>query len=138
MEKWQEEDCKRVAALFEDVRNRAAFARDYSVPGGQAMIYQHINVLRPVGLDAAVAYARGFHVSLSTISPTLATKVQEVLKVGVAAPSTTSETKNDWPFRDVTADQWKTLDLADKGRVEGYAMSLIATHQTDKSRKEIA
>lgn len=138
MEKWQEEDCERVAALFRGVENRAAFAREYAVPGGQAMVYQHLKMLRPVGLDAAVAYAKGFHVSLSAISPTLAAKVEEVLKAGIDEARPAMEVKNNWPFRDIAVDQWNALSPDDMGRVEGYAMGLIANHPTDKSHKKIA
>lgn len=138
MEKWQKEDCERVAELFRQVGNRAAFAREHSVPGGQAMIYQHINLLRPVGLDAAVAYAKGFHVTLSSISPVLAAKVEEVLKVEAVGPITVQDATPGWPFRDIQKEQWKALDAADKGRVEGYAISLITKRPNDKSHERVA
>jgi hypothetical protein len=69
-----------LAARFKGIKNRARFARDFKVPGGDAMIYQHINGLKPIGLDAALAYARGFGCSLADISNRLATEVQNASK----------------------------------------------------------
>lgn len=68
------EDAARLRKLFETVKNRAKFARDYDVPGGSAMIYQHINGITPIGLDAALAYMRGFGCRMEDISPSLAKK----------------------------------------------------------------
>jgi hypothetical protein len=67
-----EAEARALKARFEVVRNRAAFARDFKVPGGQAMIYQHIKGLKPISMAAAVAYMRGFQCSLADISPALA------------------------------------------------------------------
>lgn len=47
------------------------------------MISQHISGHRPIGLDAAVAYMRGFKCSITDISPTLAAQLPE------STPSTT-------------------------------------------------
>lgn len=70
------EDAARLRKLFETVKNRAKFARDYDVPGGSAMIYQHINGITPIGLDAALAYMRGFGCRMEDISPSLAKKAK--------------------------------------------------------------
>lgn len=70
------EDAARLRKLFETVKNRAKFARDYDVPGGSAMIYQHINGITPIGLDAALAYMRGFGCRMEDISPSLAKKTR--------------------------------------------------------------
>lgn len=63
--------------LFKDV-NRAEFARDHKVPGGQSMIYQHITGRKPISLDCAVAYAIGFNRPLTDISPRLAEVVSRL------------------------------------------------------------
>lgn len=67
----QQEEAERLAARFSTV-NRAAFARDHKIKGGQAIIYQHLKGLRPISRDAALAYAKGFNVKLEEISPRLA------------------------------------------------------------------
>ncbi len=71
----QEEECLRLAARFDGV-NQAKFARDFDVPGGASMLSQHIKCRRPINLEAAIAYAKGFGVDLAEISPRLAQDVQ--------------------------------------------------------------
>lgn len=56
-----------LARRFQGV-NRAKFAREHHVPGGQAMIYQNINGLKPISLEGAKAYAAGFGCELREIS----------------------------------------------------------------------
>lgn len=57
--------------------NRSKFAREFNVPGGQAMVYQHINAIKPISLEAGLAYAKGFKVPLSKISERLAKSAQK-------------------------------------------------------------
>ena len=59
--------------------NRSKFAREYDVPGGQAMVYQHINAIKPISLEAGLAYARGFKVPLSEISERLAKSAKKAV-----------------------------------------------------------
>jgi hypothetical protein len=66
-----EQEAAQLAARFRGV-NRAAFARDHALKGGQSIIYQHINGLRPISLDAALVYAKAFGCGLEEISPRLA------------------------------------------------------------------
>lgn len=61
---------------------QAQFAREHNVPGGASMLSQHIKGRRPLNLEAALAYAKGFNVTLADISPRLAAEVAK------AAPST--------------------------------------------------
>ncbi len=72
-------DAERLAERFKSIPNRAKFARDFSVPGGQAMIYQHINDLKPISIEAAIAYANGFGCSIAEISPTIMATLKKVL-----------------------------------------------------------
>ena len=72
----QQEEAERLKARFENV-NRAEFARDYHVPGGQAVVYQHITGRRPISREAALAYATGFGCNLEEISPRLAAQAIE-------------------------------------------------------------
>jgi len=75
-----QEEADRLRARFEGV-NRAAFAREHNIKGGQAMIYQHITGRRPIALDAALAYAAAFGCSLQDISPRLASELQKAAKL---------------------------------------------------------
>lgn len=63
--------------------NRAAFARDHQIPGGDAMIYQHITGRRPMSLESAIAYANAFNVPLAEISQRLAAGVGKARSVGL-------------------------------------------------------
>lgn len=51
---------------------QASFAKDYKFPGGASMISQNLKELRPISIDQARAYMRGFNCTLDEISPTLA------------------------------------------------------------------
>jgi hypothetical protein len=79
---------KRFDALkAETGMKKAEFARLFKVPGGASMISQHISGHRPIGLDAAVAYMRGFKCSITDISPTLAAQLPESTPSTTPAPS---------------------------------------------------
>lgn len=65
----QLEEAQRLAERFKSVKNRAQFAREFKVPGGPSMIYQHIQGLRPISLECAAAYAKGFNCTIEEISP---------------------------------------------------------------------
>ncbi|OYO27903.1 S24 family peptidase [Janthinobacterium sp. PC23-8] len=79
-----EQEAERLKGRFSTV-NRAAFVREHKLRGGQSMIYQHINGLRPISLDAALVYARGFGCSLEEISPRLAEEA--IIAASHTAPS---------------------------------------------------
>lgn len=76
MEIWtMEEEARRLKDRFKGI-NRAKFARDHNVPGDQAMIYQHIQAIRPMSLEAARVYAKGFGVPIDEISPRVAAEIE--------------------------------------------------------------
>ena len=78
LEIWtQEQEAANLSRLFEGVRNKAAFAREFNIPGGASMLSQHCSGHRPMSLEAATAYAKGFGCSIEQISPRLAKKVGE-------------------------------------------------------------
>lgn len=69
-----QQEADNLARRFEGV-NQSAFAKKFEVPGGPSMVSQHIKARRPINMDAAIAYARGFEVALAEISPRLAAQV---------------------------------------------------------------
>jgi hypothetical protein len=74
-----EELRKRFDALKRDKGiSRAAFAKMNGIKGGDAMIYQHINGLKPISLEAGMAYAKGFDCKLEDISERLKGEVQAI------------------------------------------------------------
>ncbi|MCM2541166.1 hypothetical protein [Burkholderia glumae] len=69
------EEAEHLAERFRGVPNRKEFATDNSIPGGDAMVYQHITAKRPIGREAAIAYAKAFGCGLEEISPRIALEV---------------------------------------------------------------
>lgn len=126
------EEAAQLAKLFESVDNRAQFARDHSVPGGQAGIYQHITGNRPISLEAAIAYASGFKCSLREISPRWADLVTEASKYTKAPIEETSNTPSmgrskraPWPFRSVSYDEYLILSESKKRQLEDRVAEFI-------------
>jgi phage repressor protein C with HTH and peptisase S24 domain len=66
-----QEEADNLKKLFIGV-NKKAFAEKWMVPGGPSMVSQHISGHRPISLEAAIAYAKGFECSINEISPRLA------------------------------------------------------------------
>ena len=98
----QQEEAERLTARFAESKvTQKAFAEAFGVKGGAAMIYQHTRGLRPMNLEAATAYARGFGVALEEISPRLAALAAESNTVlsaeGAAAAKERSEEKQSLP-----------------------------------------
>jgi hypothetical protein len=78
MDIWtKQEEADALQRRFVDIENRAAFAREFKVPGGDSMINQHITGHRSISLKAATAYANGFKCSLEEISPRLANAAKQ-------------------------------------------------------------
>lgn len=77
-----EEEASRLSARFAQIKElwgmgQAKFARTFNVPGGASMVSQHIKGRRPLSLEAAGAYAKGFGCDLIEISPRLAKEVMD-------------------------------------------------------------
>lgn len=76
-----EEEASRLKQRFAEAKaqgiGQAQFARDHSVPGGPSMVNQHISGNRPISMEAAGAYAKGFGCSLADISPRLAAEISK-------------------------------------------------------------
>lgn len=74
-----EQEAENLAKRFKGV-NQAAFAREFDIPGGASMVSQHIKGRRPINMDSALAYMRGFGVTLADISPRLAAQMGKALR----------------------------------------------------------
>lgn len=90
----QEEEANRLRERFDALKSekgigQAEFARVNNVPGGPSLLSQHIKNRRPINLEAATSYAKGFGCSIGEISPRLA---KEVLDASNAYPSDASNT----------------------------------------------
>jgi hypothetical protein len=90
-----EEEANRLAARFSGV-NQAKFARENNLPGGASMLSQHIKGRRPLNLEAAKVYARGFHCSISDISPRLAADVLDASHLTLQSGEHLVSALEDW------------------------------------------
>lgn len=127
-----EQEAAALRARFDGV-NRAAFARQHNLKGGQALIYQHINALRPISLDAAKVYAKGFGVGLEEISPRLALEVRNAAPYASGGPLLASEPTGQsrsghiegWPFT-ASRDDFEKLRPEDKAALDKTLTAFIA------------
>ncbi|MGT2453755.1 helix-turn-helix domain-containing protein [Cupriavidus basilensis] len=124
-----EEEAENLKRRF-DGTNRAEFARANGVPGDQAVIYQHITGRRPISLEAAIAYAKGFGCTIREISPRLALEVSRAMafmgtpdQVGTVETSTgeAQPQAGEWPFVRVSPTQWRELPEPARQRIEELA-----------------
>lgn len=97
-------EAKKLSELFKRVKNRAEFARTWKVPGGASMIYQHLNGIKPVSLEAALIYSQAFNVPLEEISPRIAQTYQKIVsskeidETKVAKSNSPSEVNEEQKF----------------------------------------
>ncbi|OMG87990.1 helix-turn-helix transcriptional regulator [Achromobacter xylosoxidans] len=120
-----DEEASALRARFEGV-NRAAFARDHQVKGGQAMIYQHITGRRPINVEAAMAYAEGFGCSLAEISPRLALEAQKAAALASETVAAETPAPMPWPFPEIPEDQVRALPSAQLSALQGAMALAIA------------
>lgn len=80
------EEARRLAERFRAIQNRAQFGRDIGL--SQAMIYQHINGVRPISIDAARKYANGFGCAIEDISPSAVEEARKALDLLPSSNST--------------------------------------------------
>lgn len=98
----QQEEADRLHQRFATGKvAKNTFAQSHGIKGGSAMIYQHTRGLRPLNLEAAMAYARGFGVPLEEVSPRLALIAAESNTVlsaeGAAAAKEINDERNTLP-----------------------------------------
>jgi hypothetical protein len=97
-----------------DRGQRAAFARDNRIPGGVAAMYQHAKGIRPISVDAAIAYAKAFRCGIENISPSVAAKAVEVAALISDSVTLLSVREPDaiyesWPFEHVSESLYRGL-----------------------------
>lgn len=104
---------------------KSVFAQRYGVPGGASMLSQHLSGNRPMSLEAAMAYARGFSVPLGDISQRLADQVRAAADLLGDAAQRPLSSQTAWPFRRMSAEQWAALDDYDRVLVEEAAAAKL-------------
>jgi hypothetical protein len=124
-------DAENLKRLFGNVKNRAQFARDYKVPGGADMIYQHIHGLRPVSIEAVIAYCAGFHLPLEEISQSWTETIDKIPRKIRGEMPHAAEPAAEYQvtrpeFTRLDADTQAVLDLMKNSDERGRAMALSA------------
>lgn len=135
LEGWEIEAAKRLKELFKDKTesSQKAFGKQFEIGTG-GMVSQYINAKRPIGLQAAIKFARGLGVSVGDISPNLAAQLPK----GESAP-TVALVRDAWPepsFEDavrVIALRLIDADDATRRRAVGV-LADIATEPKDYQR----
>ncbi|WP_259343415.1 S24 family peptidase, partial [Bordetella avium] len=120
-----EEEAENLRARFQGV-NRAAFARENNIPGGQAMVYQHVTGRRPLNLEAATAYAAGFGCSLADISPRLAIEAGKAAALSSEASPGQANTPYAWPFPSIDESEIRGLPESQLRALEGAIALAVA------------
>ncbi len=111
----------------------AKFARDFKVPGGASMIYQHATGRRAISLKAGLAYAKGLNCALEEISPRLAVLAQNVRDSTENIPlQTRTLTPQDHMLLDLFAG------LTPKQRAEEIRRLGEAKEHNDALKEELA
>jgi len=123
MDIWStEEEAANLRKRFDGI-NRKQFAKDHAVPGGDTMIYQHMNGIRPMSQEAAVAYARAFQCGLEDISPRIAQEIAfRATMIGnkSAIPAPTLHSSSTAP------KGWEKLEADERAAVQSIIDSVLA------------
>ena len=106
-----EQEAAALAQRFKG-RNRAAFARDTKFPGGQAMIYQNITGRKPISLEGAIAYAKGFGCPIVDISRHWAQILSTLPLYAAEPPRHYGDTHDDSPKPALTPLQASLMEIA--------------------------
>lgn len=117
-----QEEAQRLRDRFPPEIDRAKFARDHKIPGGGAMVYQHIGARRPISLNAAKAYARAFECSLEDISPRWADKI-----AGTVTPIDSDIARP--PI--IEPAEWKALSKKTRELIESLVLSNLPDEKID-------
>lgn len=115
----QEEEALHLEERFKKLKvtnniGQAEFARINGVPGGPSLLSQHIKNRRPINLEAAIAYAKGFACPVAEISPRLAKEID-------AAYTAAWSPKDKPKFLEMVNN-----DLKAAGAVPGYSVEALA------------
>lgn len=126
------QEAANLNALIKDM-NWAKFARDFNVPGGGSMIYQHTSGRRAIGLKAGLAYAKGLNCALEEISPRLAALAQTVRN---STEDISLQTRTLTPQDHMLLELF--AGLTPKQRAEEIRRLVEAKEHNDALREELA
>ncbi len=78
LEEWEVKAAEKLKSLFEDgpKMTQKSFGKEFGI-GTAGMVSQYLNAKRPLGLNAAIKFAKGLDVRVADISPTLAAQLPQ-------------------------------------------------------------
>lgn len=119
---------------------QAEFARVNDVPGGPSLLSQHIKNRRPINLEAAKSYAKGFGCSIAEISPRLGKELDDAYEVSGSAdprrPSWTPKTEPE--YLKVLSDDLEKAEPIKGYSQEALALAWLLDQVTDRLDKKMA
>ena len=131
-EKTRLQEAANLSSRLKDL-NVAKFAREFKVPGGASMIYQHATGRRAISLEAGLIYARGLKCALEDISPRLAAFAQNVRNSTEDIPlQTRTLSPQDLMLLDLFSE------LTPRQRADEIRRLVEAKEHNDALRKELA
>lgn len=151
----REREARALKALFEQrvTETRKDFAKKWGLSSA-AMVYQHLEGLRPLSLVAAAKFAAGIGCTLRDFSPRLAGELDNVLDLlrpwlkpivpigttngdAVLAREPGGLYRLAWPFPRLDVGRINDLEEAERLQLEG-ALLLVAAQMNVEIRKDLA
>ena len=139
----QEEESEKLRVRFKNLKaekniGQAEFARSNDVPGGPSLLSQHIKNRRPMNLEAARVYAKGFGCSIAEISPRLGKELDNANKVDKSNNTLTWPPKTAPEYLDVKNKVTVQADPIDGYSPEALALAWLLDQVTDRLEKKQA
>ena len=139
----QEEESNNLRVRFKNLKaekniGQAEFARANDVPGGPSLLSQHIKNRRPMNLEAARAYAKGFGCSIAEISPRLGKELYSANEVDKSNNTLTWSPKVDPEYLDVKKQELLQMEPIVGYSIEALALAWLLDQVTDRLDKKKA
>lgn len=124
--------------LFDEnkIENYAEFSRKHGVPGGKSMVKQHLDGSRPISMEAAKAYIKGFGCELRKLSPRLADAAIESASMIPAAnleDSSKNNSKATTPNEQILVAGYRAADANDRELMLWLANRALTAKSTRQS-----
>lgn len=121
--------------------SQADFAKRHKIPGGASMISQHLSANRPINLEQAISYAKGFQLeglqcAVSTISPRLHDEIERAVALEQQAGKAAFRVAEDGPAAYILPLSRRELSSIDEPLKPFKAVTRRALESLSKDRLE--
>lgn len=129
----QEVEGQKLKEIFEREKRankltRPIFAKKMNFPGGPNLIYQHMEGLRPISLEAALLYAEGLNVKIDEFSPRIAEIARRIAKLAdedKADAKTSMKIEHRKTIQEVIEYAYETLNGLEKAITPALFAKLV-------------